>query len=339
VEEIALMSSIDDSQNTKNQQVNPSWNYHPELPIKTSAVFSWPPKPVKIIMWIAKSWLVPSERTLWLVLGFATWLWFMPPVEQMKNLTWNWVLFIYLRNLISAVVIATVIHLYFHTFKRQGLRLGYEKLDLTTHGKHRRFTFNNQLLDNMFWTLGSGVTIWTAYEVLYFWAFANGFMPTLEWSQNPVWFVALFVLIPLWSSVHFYWVHRMLHWPPLYHISHSVHHRNVITGPWSGLSMHPIEHLLYYSSILLHVVVATHPVHMLFHLYLLSLNPMAEHSGYEGLEVRGKNRFDLGNFFHQLHHRHFKCNYGSAEMPWDKWFDSFHDGTPEASRRIRKRRW
>ena len=103
--------------------------------------------------------------------------------------------------------------------------------------------------------------------------------------------------------------------------------------------MHPIDHFIYYSSIILHVFVDTHPAHMLFHLYLLSLNPMAEHSGYEGLEVKERNRFDLGNFFHQLHHRHFKCNYGSAEMPWDKWFGSFHDGTPEASKRIQKRPW
>ena len=50
----------------------------------------------------------------------------MPPVEQMKTLTWSWVLFIYLRNLISAIVVATVMHLYFHTFKLQGLRLRYE---------------------------------------------------------------------------------------------------------------------------------------------------------------------------------------------------------------------
>ena len=58
------MDNIDGSQSTQNQQANPSWNYHPELPMKVSAVFSWPPKPVKIIAWFAKSWLVPSERTL-----------------------------------------------------------------------------------------------------------------------------------------------------------------------------------------------------------------------------------------------------------------------------------
>ena len=69
-----------------------------------------------------------------------------------------------------------------------------------------------------------------------------------------------------------------------------------------------------------------------------SLNPACSHSGYDGLEVRGKKRFDLGDFFHQLHHRYFECNYGTAEMPWDRWFNSFHDGTPEATKRLQTQR-
>ncbi|MDJ0935594.1 MAG: hypothetical protein QNI93_09365, partial [Kiloniellales bacterium] len=64
---------------------------------------------------------------------------------------------------------------------------------------------------------------------------------------------------------------------------------------------------------------------------------LASHSGFEGLMVKGKKRMALGDFFHQLHHRYFECNYGTAEMPWDKWFGTFHDGTPEARRRIRAR--
>lgn len=53
--------------------------------------------------------------------------------------------------------------------------------------------------------------------------------------------------------------------------------------------------------------------------------------------VNGKRRIKLGDFFHQLHHRYFECNYGIAETPWDKWFVSFDDGTPEARQRIRAR--
>jgi lathosterol oxidase len=47
---------------------------------------------------------------------------------------------------------------------------------------------------------------------------------------------------------------------------------------------------------------------------------------------------DLGYFFHQLHHRYFECNYGTDEMPWDKWFGTFHDGTADATGQVRERR-
>ena len=130
--------------------------------------------------------------------------------------------------------------------------------------KSTRFTFGNQVRDNMFWTLASGVTIWTAFEVVTYWGYANDYVPNLLWEDNPAWFVLLFLLQPIWGSLHFYWIHRALHWPPLYRIAHSLHHRNINVGPWSGMSMHPIEHVLYLSSGMIHWLVASHPVHFLF---------------------------------------------------------------------------
>ncbi|MGB0505969.1 MAG: sterol desaturase family protein, partial [Pikeienuella sp.] len=186
--------------------------------------------------------------------------------------------------------------------------------------------------------LASGVTIWSAYEVGLMWAFANGYIPTMEVSTNPTWFVAAFMLIPLWYSFYFYWVHRFLHWPPLYRAAHAVHHRNVNVGPWSGMSMHPIEHLLYLASPIIHFVLPTHPLHIIFHLQFNVLIAVITHSGFENLLIKDKKRMGLGYFFHQLHHRYFECNYGTDEMPWDKWFGTFHDGTADATGRVRERR-
>jgi sterol desaturase/sphingolipid hydroxylase (fatty acid hydroxylase superfamily) len=39
-----------------------------------------------------------------------------------------------------------------------------------------------------------------------------------------------------------------------------------------------------------------------------------------------------------MHHRYFECNYGSLEIPWDKFFGSFHDGTAAADVKIKERR-
>ena len=44
-----------------------------------------------------------------------------------------------------------------------------------------------------------------------------------------------------------------------------------------------------------------------------------------------------GDFFHQLHHCFFECNYGTVDTQWDRWFGSFHDGTEAANERIRQR--
>jgi len=46
----------------------------------------------------------------------------------------------------------------------------------------------------------------------------------------------------------------------------------------------------------------------------------------------------VGRFHHQLHHKFFECNYGNAEMPWDRWFGTFNDGSDGAMKDIRKNR-
>jgi len=36
-----------------------------------------------------------------------------------------------------------------------------------------------------------------------------------------------------------------------------------------------------------------------------------------------------GSYFHYLHHRYFKTNFGENTIPLDKWFGTFMDGVPE----------
>ena len=102
--------------------------------------------------------------------------------------------------------------------------------------------------------------------------------------------------------------------------------------------MHPIEHVIYLSSILIHALFLTHPIHILFHMQWNALGAATSHTGFESLTFRGRPVFILGSFHHQLHHRHHDCNYGNPFMPWDKWFGSNHDGTPEAWAELRRRR-
>ncbi|MER8401449.1 sterol desaturase family protein [Mesorhizobium sp. M1348] len=272
-------------------------------------------------------------------MGFSvlTWLYLSPSLETARTFSFDWIAFVYLRNLGLMVLVAGGMHLYLYTFKMQGSRLRYDARPF--HKKSALFTFNNQFLDNVFWSIASGVTVWTAYEVIGLWAYANGYMPMLDFGTHPVWFALWFVLMPFYTLTHFYWIHRLLHWGPLYNYVHSLHHRNVNVGPWSGMSMHPIEHVIYMSSVVIHLVLPSHPIHFLFHLQQKVLLAVSSHGGYESVTATEDSDAGLtvGDFFHQLHHRYFECNYGGTEVPLDAWFGTFHDGSEEATARTRLR--
>ena len=319
-----------------DQNPLPGWNHTPGVPIQVSPVFRRPWRPKDIFLWFWGRWFWLSEKLILVGIAFVTVTWFQPSLDVTRTLSADWVAGLYLRNLILFSAVAGGLHLYLYRWRKQGDRLKFDPRPLAHSAKH--FTFRSQVRDNMFWSLASGVTVWTIYEVILFWAMANGIAPVLTWQASPIWFLALFFLVPIWESFYFYWIHRLLHWPPLYRRVHALHHRNVNVGPWSGLSMHPVEHLLFLGSGLVHLVVPAAPVHILYHMQYFALTAATTHSGFEGLIVKDKNRLDLGTFHHQMHHRYFECNYGNLEMPWDTLFGSFHDGTDESHERFKERR-
>ena len=219
--------------------------------------------------------------------------------------------------------------------RAQGQRYKYNPRWLT--GSSRAFMFGNQTRDNVFWTLASGCTIWTLYEAVTLWFYANEFIFSVSWARHPVYCVLMMVFILLFRQAHFYWTHRLTHWKPLYKAAHYLHHKNVNIGPWSGLSMHPIEHVLYLSGVVIHWIIPSHPLHAIFHLLHAGISPAAGHAGFYKFELGEKHAMSNGGYFHYLHHRYFDCNYGNEGVPLDKWFGSFHDGSPEAHKAMRER--
>jgi sterol desaturase/sphingolipid hydroxylase (fatty acid hydroxylase superfamily) len=200
---------------------------------------------------------------------------------------------------------------------------------------NRSFMFHGQTRDNIFWTLVSGVPIWSAYEILTLWAMANGVIPTISFADHPVYFIALLVFLPLFREVHFYLVHRLIHWRPLYRTIHKLHHKNANPGPWSGLAMHPVEHLLYFSGVLILWIVPAHPLHVVFQLLETGLSPAPAHAGFDRVVVGERDAIETHCYAHYLHHKYFNCNYADGAVPLDKWFGSFNDGTrdPRADRK------
>jgi len=79
----------------------------------------------------------------------------MPGLATFEALSWSWILPLYLRNLLLMAVVAGSLHLYLYTCRKQGKRLKYDPRE--RHETGRKFWFGNQVHDNMFWSLGSGV--------------------------------------------------------------------------------------------------------------------------------------------------------------------------------------
>jgi len=309
-------------------KAKPTWHYTPSLPVNTSPYFRWPPRPQLVFKWIFNGWFPLSERLIILLIALAVSIFMQPAAADTQQFSFSWIAALYLRNFVLISLVAGGLHWYFYIARKQGDARRYDTRPFAQSS--RVFSFGSQVRDNMFWTLASGVTVWTFYEALMLSALANDYAPQLTFPHHGLWLALLVFLIPLWETTHFFLIHRLIHTSKLYQRIHALHHRNTNVGPWSGMSMHPLEHLVYLSTVLIHFIIPSNPFLITFHLMYFTLSAVSTHTGYEGIVRNGKLLLPLGTFHHQLHHRFFTCNYGGLELPWDQWTGSFHDGTPES---------
>ncbi len=312
------------------------WHYIPDIPLKQAPYFERPFSILQSLKYLAKVWRPFNLRFLLLILAIVSWVWFTPSLERAREFHLDWILQIGLRNLVIVLVVAGGLHLFLFKFAKQGDAEHYDSRPLAK--KARVFHFNNQVWDNIFWTLCGSVPMGTLWESLLLWAYANGHATLISFGDNPVWFIVWILILPVWSGFHFYWYHRLGHIEPMYRWFHSWHHKNINTGPWSGHAMHPVEHVVLYSDLAIHFVVASHPIHVIFNAMLHTVGGPTSHCGFHRVKFARFFQLELGDFMHQLHHRYFDCNYGSYETPWDKVFGSFHDGTAEGDKLIQERR-
>lgn len=210
------------------------WHYRPDGLVNLNPLFSWPPNPRAVLRWYSGAWLQLTALSLCMAITIIAYLLFLPPLETMQSFGFGWMFTIWLLNMVPQTLVAGSLHWWLYIRRGQDMKTKFDRRDLTRN--NGTFTFNNQVWDNIWWTLGSAMTVATVYQWVIFWAMANGWAPTVTFASAPVWFVIWMFFIPMWSGLHFYWVHRLSHHPKLYKHVHAVHHRNVNIGPWSGIS-------------------------------------------------------------------------------------------------------
>ena len=208
-------------------------------------IYQWPPNVGAALRYLFVDMLVPWAF-IYVLLSLFTWHYLTPSMSTMATFEPGWIALLWLRNAILLSLLAGGLHWWLHKKRAQEEDYKFEREWRQSNVK--RFLFKDQLRDNMVWSLASGVTIWTAYEAITYWVYATG---RLAVPEHMGYFVLSIYLLFFWSTINFYGVHRALHWEPVYKHVHELHHRNVNIGPWSGISMHPVEHLLYFSPFVL----------------------------------------------------------------------------------------
>jgi sterol desaturase/sphingolipid hydroxylase (fatty acid hydroxylase superfamily) len=305
---------------------NKRGDYSPTAPLEVAPLFVWPPSPARLLRWLPNYFL--PWNALFFVLAVIFWQFLTPSRDTLQVLGWQWIALILLRNAALVFLLYGFLEWRLYTRRAQGNRFKFNAL-FPADKSSDVFLFKSQNIDSLIRCFGTGVPIWTAYEVGMLHAWANGWGPWALFGDNPVGLIALGLLIPLFHEAHFFCVHRLIHVPVLYKWVHSVHHNSVNPSPWSSLSMHPVEHLLYFSGVLIHLVLPSHPLLVLYHLQITGTGAVVGHIGFDRIETGEDAAIGSHAYSHYLHHKYFEVNYSDGLVPFDKWMGTFHDGTKE----------
>ena len=311
-------------------------NWKPNDRIIPMPRFIIPFQPLRLLKWIFgwNGYIFPMQF-IWAIITLVAWFLLTPSLDEFKEVNLYTLGYIFLRNSIIVFIYAGFFHLHFYIKKKQKNNFKYNAKFLE---KNSKFLFKDQTKDNMIWVFLSAIPIWSIYEYFTFWSFANNYITLISWEQYPIYLLVLFFLVPIIRDIHFYLTHRLLHTKFFYKIAHKVHHHNVNPGPWSGLAMHPVEHVIYFSGILIHWIIPSHPLIALWHIFHAGIAPHAGHSGFDKIVFKNGMHLHTGTYFHYLHHKYFECNYsGDTSNYLDKWFGTMHDGSDESHRKMLSR--
>lgn len=260
-------------------------------------------------------------------------LFFFPiAMEQAHEIRLGWILQVVLFNIACEFLTFGLWHWFVYVKNYELLKKNKYDEESPYGDKIGFFTSSNGYLQREIFYTTLGWLQSTAYQCFIMHLWARGIIDYQKsfWDRPFFNFMSLYIVC-YWRDFHFYWVHRAMHpwWKREYGLAqgdigaflykhfHSLHHKSYNPGPWSGLSMHPVEHFLYYTCTLLPLIIPFHPLHFLYTKAHADIAPI---SGHDGFAYPGGD-----GAFHWLHHAKFECNYGSPTINYDKFFGTYVD--------------
>ena len=198
-------------------------------------------------------------------------------------------------------------------------------------GQEQLFLFDDRVKDNLALTLVSAMLIGTLWESVGWWAYANDIAPMIPGTKNHLVRCAL----PARSGGRSVLLGDALAASPRPPTCTRGTTRTSTSGRGQALrcTLRTRRPLCGCAA----VPVLPASVHFLFAMMHPPLaRPWA--TGHGAARLPGGYRFELGDFFHQLHHRFIECNYGGPESPLDTAINAWHDGTEEGEQATAARR-
>eukprot|EP00811_Abedinium_folium_P002342 NODE_12146_length_1243_cov_3.171147.p1 GENE.NODE_12146_length_1243_cov_3.171147~~NODE_12146_length_1243_cov_3.171147.p1 ORF type:complete len:378 (-),score=74.22 NODE_12146_length_1243_cov_3.171147:108-1199(-) len=239
-----------------------------------------------------------------------------------KKLDWEWMWPIIVRNLVGFTVIAGGWDFLLY----EGFGFKSIKNKLSKYKVNPVYPPRRQLIHDFF-ASGLAVLTGSALEIMccHFWSIGRFPRPEVDIMASPVKHAIAAMTITHWRIPHFYFIHRIMHpWRTkrvpdlgrlLYKFVHSQHHKSYNTTACAGTNMHPVESTAYFSAGLLAIPFGLHPAIILGCFIDCGVGAWL---GHDGFQAPG-----CGDYFHQLHHINFDCNYGAVHVPIDKWFGTY----------------
>ena len=142
----------------------------------------------------------------------------------------------------------------------------------------------------------------------------------------------LLLSVPLLMFLHdtyFYFAHRLMHHKVLFDRVHKVHHLSRNPSPWASFCFHPFEAFVEALILpLLILVVPVHPIALLIFVTVMSVFGVVNHTGYELYSKEFVTNRWLSAWLtvthHQMHHTHYRTNFGLYFTLWDRWLGTEH---------------